>query len=145
MTDPKPAPVARAADKASVVGVIIAAIGCAACFPALGSLGAALGLGFLSQYEGVFIRILLPLFALIALAANIISWRAHRNALRGILGIVGPLLVLGAVFVMRGMGIRSGFLLYPGLVMMIATALWDLFGHRAARAQRESRNHEGCC
>jgi mercuric ion binding protein len=29
--------------------------GCAACFPAIASFGAAIGLGFLSQYEGLFI------------------------------------------------------------------------------------------
>lgn len=123
-----------AADKTGVIGAIVSAIGCAACFPALGSLGAALGLGFLSQYEGVFIRILLPLFAVIALLANAISWRRHRNLLRGLLSVTGPLLVLAAVFVMRGMGIRSGFLLYPGLILMIAVAIWDLISRY--RSQR---------
>jgi mercuric ion transport protein len=133
MQDISPVPVS-AADKTGVIGAIVSAIGCAACFPALGSLGAALGLGFLSQYEGVFIRILLPLFAVIALLANAISWRRHRNLLRGLLSVIGPLLVLAAVFVMRGMGIRSGFLLYPGLVLMVAIAIWDLASrHRPQR------------
>ena len=40
------------------------------CFPALASLGAAIGLGVLSPFEGVFIRVVLPIFALIALLAN---------------------------------------------------------------------------
>ena len=40
-------PLTRAADKAGVIGSIVTAMGCAACFPALASLGAALGLGFL--------------------------------------------------------------------------------------------------
>lgn len=127
-------PVSRAVDKASVLGAIVSAIGCAACFPALGSLGAAIGLGFLSQYEGVFIRFLLPLFALVALAANVIAWRQHRNLLRGLLSVIGPLLVLAAVFVMRGMGIRSGFLLYPGLALMIVVAIWDLVSRPLSRA-----------
>lgn len=133
-------PATRAAEKASVVGAIISAIGCAACFPALGSLGAVLGLGFLSQYESLFIRILLPVFALIALAANIISWRRHRNVLRGVLSVAGPLLVLAAVLVMRTMGIRTGFLLYPGLGLMVATALWDL-----ASRPRGSKSPRNCC
>jgi hypothetical protein len=70
----------RAADKTGVLGAILAAMGCAACFPALGSLAAALGLGFLSQYEGPFIRYVLPLFALIGLFANVIAHvpRDHR-------------------------------------------------------------------
>lgn len=133
-------PVTRAADKAGVVGAIVSAIGCAACFPALGSLGAALGLGFLSQYESLFIRVLLPAFALIALAANIISWRRHRNLLRGLLSVAGPLLVLAAVIVMRTMGIRTGFLLYPGLGLMVAIAVWDL-----ASGLRSAKASKGCC
>ena len=48
-------------------------MGCAACFPAIASFGAAIGLGFLSQYEGLFIGILLPMFAGIALLANAIA------------------------------------------------------------------------
>lgn len=133
-------PVTRAADKAGVLGAIVSAIGCAACFPALGSLGAALGLGFLSQYESLFIRVLLPVFALLALAANIIGWRRHRNLLRGLLSVAGPILVLAAVIVMRTMGIRTGFLLYPGLGLMVAIAVWDLTaGWRRMHASRD------CC
>ena len=93
---PDQEPITRAADKAGVVGAIVAAMGCAACFPALGSLAAALGLGFLSQYEGVFIRYLLPLFAVIALTANVAGGMRHRRWSRMILGMVGPLLVLAA-------------------------------------------------
>lgn len=145
MSDLNPLPVARAADKAGVLGSIVSAIGCAACFPALGSLGAALGLGFLSHYEGVFIRILLPLFAVIALVANVISWRRHWNAFRGILGVAGPLLVLAAVFVMRGMGIRSGFLLYPGLVLMIVVAIWDLASRTPLRGHVRAHGKKDCC
>ena len=43
-------------DKVGVGGVIIAALSCAACFPALGALAATLGLGFLSQLEGLAIN-----------------------------------------------------------------------------------------
>src|ERR1700693_5823293 len=41
----------RIADKAGALGAIVSAMGCAACFPAIASLGAAIGLGFLSHYE----------------------------------------------------------------------------------------------
>ena len=57
--------ISRLFDKAGAFGAILAAMGCASCFPALGSLGAALGMGFLAQYEGVFINTLLPVFAAI--------------------------------------------------------------------------------
>ena len=56
----QPDPITRTADKASVVGAIIAAMGCTACFPALASLASAIGLGFLGAYEGPFIRYVLP-------------------------------------------------------------------------------------
>ena len=140
-----PDPVTRAADKAGVIGAIVAAIGCAACFPALGSLGAAIGLGFLSQYEGLFIRFLLPLFAGIALLANVISWRRHGQWFRGALGVAGPLLVLAAVFVMRALDQRSGFLLYPGLVLMIVVAIWDLISRPRKAGRNSSHDQTDCC
>jgi len=119
--------VTRAADKAGLLGSIASAMGCASCFPAIASLGAAIGLGFLSQYEGLFIRILLPAFAVIALFANAIGWLNHRQWRRTALGLIGPALVLTAVFVMRAYGERSGWLLYPGLAVMMAVSIWDLF------------------
>lgn len=119
--------VSRAADKAGLLGSIVSAMGCVSCFPAIASLGAAIGLGFLSQYEGLFIRILLPAFAGIALFANAIGWLNRRQWRRTAPGLIGPVLVLAAVFAMRAYGERSGWLLYPGLVIMLATSLWDLF------------------
>lgn len=139
------APVSRAADKVGALGTLVSAIGCAACFPALGSLGAAIGLGFLSQYEGVFIRILLPLFAVIGLLANVVSWRRHRQPLRGMSSVIGPLLVLAAVFVMRTQGVRTGFLLYPGLALMFITAIWDLVSKPGRRFQSPSADQKSCC
>jgi len=118
--------VTRAADKAGLVGSIASAMGCASCFPAIASLGAAIGLGFLSQYEGLFIRILLPAFAGIALFANAIGWLNHRQW-RRTLGLIGPVLVLMAVFVMRAYGERSGWLLYPGLAVMMSVSIRDMF------------------
>lgn len=127
----------RTADKAGVIGAIVAAIGCAACFPVLGSLGAAIGLGFLSQYEGTFIRYLLPLFAIIGLVANLVGGLRHRYWSRMFLGITGPLLVLAAALLMSVYGIRAEWLLYPGLALMIAVSLWDL----VSPARRSGREH----
>jgi mercuric ion transport protein len=62
--------VARALDKTSSLGTLVAAMSCAGCFPALGSLGAALGLGVLGQYEGFLFRKLLPALAVLALLVN---------------------------------------------------------------------------
>ncbi|MBT2305141.1 organomercurial transporter MerC [Variovorax paradoxus] len=116
----------RAADKAGFLGSIVSAMGCGSSFPAVASLGAAVGLGFLRQYEGLFISILLPAFAGIALFANAIGWLNHRQWRRIALGVLGPVLVLAAVFVMRAYGESSGWLLYPGLAIMLAISIWDL-------------------
>lgn len=119
-------PLTRTADKAGLIGVIVSAMGCAACFPAIASLGAAIGLGFLSQYEGVFIHYLLPLFAGIALLANVIGGLRHRQWPRMLLGVTGPILVLAAALVMVTFGWPTAQLLYIGLVLMIAVSIWDL-------------------
>jgi mercuric ion transport protein len=60
----------RLADKAGLIGSVVSAAAWVNCFPALASLGAAIGLGVPSPYEGLIVRILLPAFADIALLAN---------------------------------------------------------------------------
>ncbi|MBN8500004.1 MAG: MerC family mercury resistance protein [Sphingomonadales bacterium] len=104
---------------------------CVACFPALASLASALGLGFLGQYESSSIRYVLPLFALIGLAANVIGGLRRRDWVRMVLGIVGPLLVLAAALLMATYGMPTEWLLYPGLGLMIVIAIWDLKAIRA--------------
>jgi mercuric ion transport protein len=98
---------------------------CTACFPALASLASALGLGFLSQFEGISIHYILPLFALIGLAANVIGG-VRRGWVRLVLGIIGPLLVLAAALLMATYGVATEWLLYPGLALMIVIAISDL-------------------
>lgn len=128
----------RLADKAGLIGSVVSAAACVNCFPALASLGAAIGLGALSPFEGVFIRIVLPLFALIALLANALGWLSHRQWWRSALGMLGPALVLAAVFVMRATGHRTGGLLYPGLVLMVAVSIGDLLAPARVCATRKS-------
>lgn len=118
--------VTRLADKTGVLGSIVTAAGCASCFPALASLGAAVGLGFLSRYEGLFITILLPVFAAVALLANAYAWRSHRQGMRTALGLIGPLLVIAAAFLMRFAGVSTAPLLYVGLASMVGVSIWDL-------------------
>ena len=115
----------RIAGSTGTIGSIIAAMSCTACFPALASLASALGLGFLGQFEGISIHYILPLFALIGLAANVIGGR-RRGWARMVLGIIGPLLVLAAALLMATYGMATEWLLYPGLVLMIGIAIWDL-------------------
>jgi mercuric ion transport protein len=132
--------ITRTADKAGVIGAIVASMGCAACFPAIGSLGAAIGLGFLTQYEGVLIHYLLPLFALIGLGANVVAGLRHRNWPRMTLGMIGPLLVLAAALLMAFCGIRAEWLLYPGLVLMVAVVDPTLLDRLSLGTQARSRS-----
>lgn len=113
------------------IGAIFAAMSCVACFPALASLASALGLGFLGQFEGSSIRYVLPLFALVGLTANVIGGLRRGGWTRMVLGIAGPLLVLAAALLMATYGMPTEWLLYPGLVLMIFVAIWDLKATRA--------------
>lgn len=106
-------------NKAGGLGSFVSAMGCGACFPALASFGSAIGLGFLSQYEGLFITVLLPLFAGLALLANALGWLRHRQWPRSVLGMIGPTIVLIATFTM------AEKLLYVGLAMMVGVSIWD--------------------
>lgn len=112
-------------DKFGAGGAIIAALSCAACFPALGALAAALGLGFLSQFEGMAINTLLPLFAAIALAVNCYGWFQHRSHGRGLLSVLGPLAILATLFPLWQFS-WSTYLFYVGLILMLAVSIADL-------------------
>ncbi len=117
--------VARIVNKAGFLGAFISAMGCAACFPALASLGATIGLGILTHWEHLFITTLIPLFALSAIAANTFGWRGHRQNTRLLLGLMGPVLVLAAALLMRFAHIRTAPLLYFGLTSMLGVSVWD--------------------
>lgn len=115
----------RVTDKAGSVGAVISAMGCAMCFPAIASLGAALGMGFLSQWEWVFIETVLPMFASLALLANVLGWFSHRQWHRSLIGIVGPTLVLLSLYPFFQYG-WSVYVTYSGLVIMVCVSIWDL-------------------
>ena len=117
---------ARLGDKTGAIGVLVSAMGCSMCFPALASLGAAVGLGFLGQWEGLFLDTLMPVFAGVALLANALSWFAHRQIGRALLGMAGPAMVLATMYPLWNYA-WSTYLLYAGIAMMLAVALWDLF------------------
>lgn len=117
--------ITRLFDKTGAIGVILAAMGCASCFPAFGALGASLGLGFLAHYEGVFINTLLPVFAWIGIASNVALFLSHRVIYRLLAGIAGPIMILltmGPLWTYDW----STYLLYTGIGTMMVVAIWDL-------------------
>ena len=87
-------------------------------------------LSFLSRWKGLFVHILIPVFASVALAANLLGWFSHHQWHRVLVGVIGPILVLIGSF-----GMARHFLptemargvFYTGLIVMLAAALWDLF------------------
>lgn len=134
----------RVADKAGVIGAIVGSFGCAACFPAAASIGAAIGLGFLGQWEGLFVRILIPVFAIVALLANLAGWFSHRQWPRTLIGLIGPVLALIGAFGLMGLfGMTQGFLpanvargaFYAGLIVMLVVAVWDLVSPASRRCR----------
>ena len=124
--------ITRAADKAGVVGTVVSAAACPACFPALASLGAAAGLGIFAQYEGLIMTTLLPLFAAFGLVANALGWLRHRQWHRSLLGMIGPAIVLAALLLFPGWEWFAE-LLYVGLACMVGVSLWDLFSPKNKR------------
>lgn len=119
--------IARLADKTGTLGAVVSTMGCAMCFPAVASIGAALGLGFLARWEGVFVNTLLPLFAGLALLANALGWLSHRQWHRSLLGMLGPALVLASLYVFCWSCAYSTYTVYAGLAMMLGVAAWDLW------------------
>lgn len=119
------ASIARIADKTGVVGVVISSMGCAGCFPALASLGAAAGLGFLQHYESLFVLRIIPLCAVLALLANALGWLSHRQWHRSLLGSIGPALVIAGAFFLLGSAWMQP-LVYLGIVLMTIVSIWDL-------------------
>lgn len=125
----------RSVDKAGVIAAIVGSFSCAACFPAAASIGAAIGLGFLSQWESLFVHILIPIFAIAVLLANLAGWFTHREWYRTALGSVGPVMALMGAFGLMGVfRMTHGFLpataargvFYAGLMVMVLVAIWDL-------------------
>lgn len=115
----------RAADRAGALGSVVAAMGCAACFPAFASFGAAIGLGFLSNYEGLILSKWLPLLAALAFLANALGWLRHRQWHRSLLGMLGPAIVFVDTVWFLGHWWTAN-LLYVGLSLMAGVAVWDL-------------------
>jgi len=126
-------------EKFASIGAIVAAMGCASCFPILGAIGATLGLGFLAQFEGIFINTILPLFSVIVLISVVVSWVFHKQHIRGLLGIAGPLMVLATLYLFWTDS-WSTYMFYVALALMLAVALWDFVSppHKACSTSKQN-------
>lgn len=131
-------PLMRITDRAGALGALgalVSAMGCAMCFPAIASLGAAIGLGFLGQWEGLFINTLLPGFAWLVLIINALGGFSHRQWQRSVLGMLGPTLVLLSLYPWFKYG-WSSYATYAGIGLMLAASVWDLLSPASRRCDR---------
>jgi mercuric ion transport protein len=116
----------KTATHTSWIGAALATLGCASCFPLLGSLGASLGLGFLSQFEGILVTVLLPVCVVVAIFSTLAAWRRHRSTARLVTGLAGPLLALLAMYVFFAFT-WGQFLLAAGVLLMAGVSVWGMF------------------
>lgn len=124
--------------KTATLGAVISTMCCTVCFPAAASIGAALGLGALAPWEGLFFHILLPVFVAVALLANLSGWFGHRPWWRNLLGMLGPVLVLVARYPLWHYPWHN-IVLYTGLIVMLGVAVWDLLSPVGRRCTAKLR------
>jgi mercuric ion transport protein len=127
----------RVADKAGSLGAVVSAMGCAMCFPAIAGLGGALGLGFLGQWEWTFINTILPIFAWVTLVVNALGWFSHRQWLRSVLGMIGPVVLLLSLYPWFKYG-WSAYATYSALAFMVLVSVWDLVSPANRRCDDEA-------
>lgn len=121
----------------SSLGAVVSAMGCAFCFPAIASLGGALGLGFLGQWEGLFINTLLPVFAWFALFINGFGYLGHKQWYRSVLGMIGPILLLLSLYPWFQYG-WSTYVTYSALGLMVVVSIGYLIYPANKRCDDES-------
>jgi len=115
----------KVSDKAGLIGTILSAFSCAACFPAIAGIGAALGFGFLSQWEWTIIETWFPLFAVLVIVANILGYFSHKQWHRTVLGLIGPGLVLLSLYPLFQYA-WSTYVTYGGIFVMLLFSIWDM-------------------
>ena len=134
--------VIRIGDKSGSTGAILAAMGCPVCFPALASLGAALGLGFLAQWEGFLLTRVLPAAAWLTLAVNALGYFQHRQWHRAALGMTGPAAILLILEFYFATPWRAGAV-YAALGLMVIVSLRDIFSPADRRCRAGSTTTTG--
>ena len=118
--------VTRLGDKSGSLGAVVAAMGCSFCFPAIASLGAAIGLGFLAQWEGFLLTKVLPGAAILTLLVNVLGYLYHRQWYRSVLGVSGRIAILLILNFWFATYWRTDAI-YVALGLMVAVSIWDIY------------------
>lgn len=104
-------------DKFGAAGSLLAAASCPACFPLLGVVGSAVGLGVLKPFEGIAFYVFQAL-VLLALIGNLSAYFNHRKIFPLLIGVGSPLLIFFSLY-----GVYRQWVLYTGLFGMLAAAI----------------------
>jgi mercuric ion transport protein len=131
------------ANRSAPVGAFVAILSCTSCFPALASFASAIGLGFLSQYAGIFLSVLLPLFATFSLIVSIFGYLNHHQIKRAIFGSIGPLIVISYFQVFKTSFPWSSAYMYTGIGIMFIYSIWDLFSPTNKRCADDGCSTDG--
>lgn len=108
-------------DKLGAVGSFLAAAACPACFPLLGIVGSAVGLGIFKPFEGAVFYIFQGL-VLLGLLGNISAYFNHNKIIPLLIGVASPILIFFSLY-----GIYLTWVLYTGLFGMMAAAILNFF------------------
>ncbi len=132
----------RVGELLTSLAALASAMGCAMCFPAIASLGAALGLGFLSQWEWELLDTVMPTLAVVVLVLQLLGWFAHHRWLRTLLGITGPVILLLSLYPWFQYA-WSSHATYTGLAWMVLFSLWDMFSPAQPRCDDQCEPASG--
>lgn len=113
-------------ERTGVLGTLIASMGCGFCFPFLASLGASLGIGFLSEFEGFFIQTLIPVLAWFIIIVQIYAWLKHRRINYLLIGLLGPATILILKYFFWTANLRTE-IYYLALVIMLLYSIFTIF------------------
>ena len=98
------------------------------CFPLLGVVGTAVGLGFLEAYSSVFMTLFQVMVAVSAIGAAI-AYRQHRNGALLALGLLSAAAALGGFYTRP-----NPVVMYAGMAGLVISALWSTRERRRSPA-----------
>lgn len=109
-------------DRNTALGAVTSALFCPVCFPALAGIASALGLSFLTKYEGIFL-IFFFIFMLISLYSIWSGFRQHKVKLPLTISGVGVVLIAGSFFQL----IPIYSFIYLGLAFLVIGAFINAY------------------
>lgn len=111
-----------AQDRTTAIGAVISALFCPICFPALAGIASALGLSFLSKYEGWFL-VLFHIFSLISAFSVWRGYQTYHNRIPLLLSGLGILLIFGALYQL----VPIYALVYIGIILLVGGAFANAY------------------